>query len=57
LDWNLIKIFTVCSIIGVFIGSYLSKKIEGEKLKTGFGWFVLAMGIYIIIKETFFGNI
>jgi uncharacterized membrane protein YfcA len=54
LDWNLIIIFTVCSIIGVFVGSYLSKKIEGEKLKTGFGWFVLAMGIYIIIKETFF---
>jgi len=52
LDWNLILTFTVCSIIGVFIGSYLSKKIEGEKLKTGFGWFVLAMGIYIILKET-----
>lgn len=52
LDWNLIITFTVCSIIGVFIGSYLSKKIEGEKLKTGFGWFVLAMGIYIIVKET-----
>jgi uncharacterized membrane protein YfcA len=50
LDWNLIVTFTVCSIIGVFIGSYLSKKIEGEKLKTGFGWFVLAMGIYIIIN-------
>lgn len=52
LDWNLILTFTVCSIIGVFIGNFLSKKIEGEKLKTGFGWFVLAMGIYIIIKET-----
>jgi uncharacterized membrane protein YfcA len=52
LDWNLILTFTVCSIIGVFIGSFLSKKIEGEKLKTGFGWFVLAMGIYIIVKET-----
>jgi uncharacterized protein len=51
LDWNLILTFTICSIIGVFIGSYLSKKIEGEKLKTGFGWFVLVMGIYIIIKE------
>lgn len=52
LDWNLLIAFTICSIIGVFIGSFLSKKIEGEKLKTGFGWFVLAMGIYIIIKET-----
>lgn len=52
LDWNLILTFTGFSIIGVFIGSYLSKKIEGKKLKTGFGWFVLAMGIYIILKET-----
>lgn len=52
IDWNLILIFTACSIIGVFIGSFLSKKIEGEKLKTGFGWFVLAMGVYIIFKET-----
>lgn len=51
LDWKLLLTFTMCSIIGVFIGSYLSKKIEGEKLKTGFGWFVLAMGIYIILKE------
>lgn len=51
LDWKLLLTFTMCSIIGVFTGSYLSKKIEGEKLKTGFGWFVLAMGIYIILKE------
>ena len=51
LNWNLLITFTICSIIGVFIGSHLSKKIEGGKLKTGFGWFVLAMGIYIILKE------
>jgi uncharacterized membrane protein YfcA len=30
----------------------LSKKISGEKLKPAFGWFVLMMGIYIILKET-----
>ena len=53
LNWKLILIFTSCSIIGVFIGSFLSKKIEGEKLKTRFGWFVLAMGIYILLKEIF----
>jgi len=51
LDWNLILTFTLCSVIGIFIGNYLSKKFSGEKLKTGFGWFVLAMGIYIILKE------
>jgi uncharacterized membrane protein YfcA len=53
IDWELILIFTSCSIVGVFIGNYLSKKFSGEKLKTGFGWFVLIMGVYIFIKELF----
>lgn len=53
IDWKVVLIFTGCSIIGVFIGNYLSKKISGDKLKTGFGWFVLAMGIYILAKELF----
>ena len=51
IDWNLLFYFTGASIIGIFIGIYLSKKIEGAKLKAGFGWFVLLMGIYIILKE------
>ena len=53
IDWELLQRFTIASIIGIFIGSILSKKVEDEKLKTGFGWFVLSMGIYIIIKELF----
>ncbi len=51
IDWQLLLIFTALSIVGIFIGSALSKKINEEILKTGFGWFVLAMGIYIITKE------
>lgn len=53
IDWSLLITFTICSILGIFIGSFISKKIEAEKLKTAFGWFVLAMGIYIITKEIF----
>jgi hypothetical protein len=30
------------------VGINLSKFISGQKLKKGFGWFVLIMGIYII---------
>jgi len=51
IDWQLLLIFTGLSIIGIFIGSALSKKINEKVLKTGFGWFVLIMGIYIITKE------
>lgn len=53
IDWKLLILFTLLSIIGIFIGNFISKRFSGEKLKTGFGWFVLAMGIYIIIKELF----
>jgi hypothetical protein len=31
----------------------LAKSISGERLKTGFGWFILAMGFYIIAREWF----
>jgi uncharacterized protein len=51
IDWKMLLIFTGLSIIGIFIGSALSKKINEKILKTGFGWFVLVMGIYIIAKE------
>ncbi len=51
IDWKMLLIFTGLSIIGIFIGSALSKKVNEKILKTGFGWFVLAMGIYIITKE------
>jgi uncharacterized protein len=54
IDWKLLGIFTTFAVAGIFIGIFLSKKIPGQKLKKGFGWFVLVMGIYIIIKELFF---
>lgn len=53
IDWKLLGIFTAASVAGIFAGIALSKRIPGAKLKTGFGWFVLVMGIYIIIKELF----
>lgn len=51
IDWVFLLIFTGLSIIGIFLGGYLNKFIDGRKLKKGFGWFVLVMGIYIIGKE------
>lgn len=52
-DWWLLLKVTVTAIGGVFIGISLGKKISGDKLKAGFGWFVLVMGIYILIKELY----
>jgi uncharacterized protein len=52
-DWTFLMTISAFAIVGIFVGTYLSKKIEGAKLKPAFGWFVLVMGIYIIIKELF----
>lgn len=52
INWQLLLAVTLIAIVGIFIGTYLSTKIDGKKLKPAFGWFVLVMGIYILIKET-----
>lgn len=52
INWTLLAMVSAFATVGIFIGIYLSKKIDGSKLKPIFGWFVLLMGIYIIIKET-----
>jgi len=51
-DWGLLFNFSAIAVGGIIVGSILSKRISNEKLKPAFGWFVLVMGIYIIIKET-----
>jgi hypothetical protein len=51
IDWIFLAIFTGLSMVGMFVGIYLNKFIDGKKLKKGFGWFVLLMGVYIIWAE------
>jgi uncharacterized membrane protein YfcA len=51
IDWIFLAIFTGLSVVGMFVGIYLNKFIDGKKLKKGFGWFVLLMGVYIIWAE------
>src|SRR5690554_4306033 len=51
IDWAFLLLFTALSIVGIFLGIYLNKWIDGKKLKKAFGWFVLLMGVYIIYME------
>ena len=53
IDWSFLGVFSSIAVVGILFGSWLSKRIPGEKLKPTFGWFVLVMGTYIIIKELF----
>jgi uncharacterized protein len=52
IDWAFLAKVSAFAIGGIFIGTALAKRIDGAKLKPAFGWFVLVMGIYILVKET-----
>jgi len=51
IDWTLLLTVTAIAIFGIFIGIYLTKFIDGKRLKKGFGWFVLVMAVYIILRQ------
>ncbi|MEL6133140.1 MAG: sulfite exporter TauE/SafE family protein, partial [Bacteroidota bacterium] len=51
IDWPFLLIFSGLTIVGILVGGYLSNFIPGKKLKSGFGWFVLVMAAYILMKE------
>ena len=51
IDWTLLLTVTAIAVAGIFVGIYATKFIDGKKLKKGFGWFVLVMAVYIILKQ------
>lgn len=56
IDWQFLLIFTSLSFLGIFIGSYASNYINGEKLKKGFGYFILVMAVFIFYMEFFLSH-
>lgn len=53
-NWVFLLIFSGLSVVGIFIGSAFADKIDNQRLKRGFGWFVLAMGVFILLNEIWF---
>lgn len=53
INWHFLLMFTLLSVIGILIGVQFSKNIDGKRLKPIFGWFILILGIWIILSELF----
>jgi uncharacterized membrane protein YfcA len=53
INWIFLLEFTAFAVVGILLGIMMSKYVSNERLKPTFGWFVLATGIYILIKESF----
>lgn len=50
-QWRFLLSLSGLTIFGVLAGGYLRRYVRGEALKKIFGWFVLIIGVYILIKE------
>ncbi len=51
IDYLFITILIIIASLGLYLGIYLSKFIDGKRLAKGFGYFVLLMGAFVISKE------
>ena len=51
LDWTTLVVVTALGIAGSVVGSKLARRLPQDKLKRGFGWFLIVMGIYILAQS------
>lgn len=50
-EWGFLSLFTAATLAGTFSGSFLNRFVSTERLKKGFSYFVVLMGVYILVKE------
>ena len=55
IQWDFLSLFAGLAIAGIYLGIYISQFVSPTRLKVSFGWFVLLMGIFILVKESLFG--
>jgi len=51
MDWPFLLTITGLAVIGILVGNLLSRKISSARLRKAFGWFILVMGCWILVRE------
>ncbi|HEY0654437.1 MAG TPA: sulfite exporter TauE/SafE family protein [Chryseosolibacter sp.] len=51
MDWTFLMSITALAVIGILLGNKLQKKISAIRLRMAFGWMILVMGSWILLKE------
>ncbi|MDF3291280.1 sulfite exporter TauE/SafE family protein [Streptomyces silvisoli] len=52
LDWSLALAVTAAAVLGSLIGGRFAGRIPQHTLRAGFGWFVVAMGLFVLSRQT-----
>lgn len=51
MDWPFLLTITMLAVGGILLGDFFSRRIAAFYLRKSFGWFTLAVGIWILVKE------
>lgn len=51
LPWGLVLGVTAAAVVGSVIGGRLAGKVPEAQLRKAFGWFVLVMGVFVLVQQ------
>lgn len=51
INWSVALAVTAAAVLGSLVGSRLTGVIHPETLRKGFGWFVIAMGLLVLVQQ------
>lgn len=50
-DWSFVAIFAAITVVGIIVGTLLSRRVDSKILRSMFGWVVLVIGLFVLSKE------
>jgi uncharacterized membrane protein YfcA len=53
-DWQFLSLFAGFTVLGILVGTVVSRRVRAERLKPAFGWFVLIAGGAVLAREFLF---
>ncbi|TKC09170.1 sulfite exporter TauE/SafE family protein [Pedobacter frigoris] len=53
INWKFLLVISAMALLGSIAGARIADRVNSKKLKAGFGWFILMLGILIITRECY----
>ncbi|MFI6707661.1 sulfite exporter TauE/SafE family protein [Nonomuraea sp. NPDC050478] len=50
-DWSLALWVTAAAVAGGLVGGALAGRLDADRLRSGFGWFVLVTGVVVLVQQ------
>ena len=51
INWYFLISITILAVVGILVGTRLTVSISNQTLRRSFGWFIMSMGVFILVRE------